>query len=68
MLDEEPEVTPKWRDQYVNAEILLLRGEKWPEAEWYAGNMIPMVTQFIDPIRTQSWTHINMMWNYQGEK
>ena len=28
MLDEEPEVTPEWGDQYVNAEILLLRGDK----------------------------------------
>ena len=28
MLDEDPEVTPKWRDQYVNAEILLLREHK----------------------------------------
>ena len=28
MLDEEPEVTPEWGDQYVNAEILLPRGDK----------------------------------------
>ena len=28
MLDEEQEVTPKWGDQYVNAEILLPRGDK----------------------------------------
>ena len=28
MLDEEPEVSPKWGDQYVNAQILLPRGDK----------------------------------------
>ena len=28
MLDEEPEVTPEWGDQYVNAEILLPRWDK----------------------------------------
>ena len=28
MLDEEQEVTPEWGDQYVNAEILLPRGDK----------------------------------------
>ena len=28
MLDKEPEVTPEWGDQYVNAEILLPRGDK----------------------------------------
>ena len=28
MLDEEPEVTPKWGDQYMNAEILLPKGDK----------------------------------------
>ena len=28
MLDEEPEITPKWGDQFVNAEILLPRGDK----------------------------------------
>ena len=28
MMDKEPEVTPEWRDKYVNAEILLLRGDK----------------------------------------
>ena len=28
ILDEKPEVTPKWEGQYVNAEILLLRGDK----------------------------------------
>ena len=28
MLDEELEVTPMWGDQYVNAEILLPRGNK----------------------------------------
>ena len=34
MLDEEPEVTPEWGgDQYVNVEILLQEGTKWPEAE-----------------------------------
>ena len=45
MLDEEPEVTPEWGgDQYVNAEILLPRGDKWPEAKWYTRNMMPMVT------------------------
>ena len=27
MLGKEPEVTPKWGDRYVNAEILLLRGD-----------------------------------------
>ena len=25
MMDEQPEVTPEWKDQYVNAEILLPR-------------------------------------------
>ena len=29
-LNEEPEVTPEWRDQYVNEEILFLRGDKMP--------------------------------------
>ena len=28
ILDEEPDVTPKWRNHYVNAEILLPRGDK----------------------------------------
>ena len=28
MLDEEPDITPKWGDQYVTAEILLPRGDK----------------------------------------
>ena len=27
MLDEEPEVTPEWGDQYVKAEVLFLRGD-----------------------------------------
>ena len=27
MLDEEPEVTPEWGEQYVNAEILFQRGD-----------------------------------------
>ena len=28
MLDEEPDVTPKWRSQYINAEILHLTADK----------------------------------------
>ena len=28
MLDKEPEVTPEWGNQYVNAEILPPRGDK----------------------------------------
>ena len=35
ILDEEPEVTPEWRDQYLNTEILLQEGTGWPAAEWY---------------------------------
>ena len=28
ILDDKPEVTPDWGDQYVNAEILLPRGDR----------------------------------------
>ena len=28
ILDEEPDATPEWGDQYVNAEILFLRGDR----------------------------------------
>ena len=33
MLDEEPEVTPEWEDQYVNAKILLPRWDKMTKGQ-----------------------------------
>ena len=35
ILDKEAEVNPEWADQNLNTEILLPRGDNWPEAEWY---------------------------------
>ena len=68
MLDEEPEVSPEWGDQYVNALILLLRGTKLLEAKRYVGRKMPTVIQAVDPIRTSFWIHTFMRWNFLGEK
>ena len=69
MLDKEPEVTPEWGDQYVNAEILLPRGDNMARGQvicWkhdVNGNPIGRSTKnlILD-------THIYTKWNFQGGK
>ena len=62
MLDEEPEVTPNRGDQYVNAEIVLPRGDMM------ARGKVVYQKHDADPIRTQYWIHVLIKSNFQGEK
>ena len=53
ILDEEPEVTPEWGDQYSNAEMLLPRGNNMTRGwvvHWKYANGNPVVISNQNPI------------------
>ena len=64
MLDEESEVTPEWGNQYVNAEILLPRGDRMARGQ--------VVHQKHDAdsnlMGRSNWNPTSMRWNFPVEK
>ena len=52
----------------MNAEILLVRGNKMAIGQVICHNMMQMVIQLVDAVITQYWTHAFMRWGFHEEK